>query len=341
MPGQTQRQVIDRITENTMRVLRGQENQNVNVLIDAYRGAQDDIIQIVQNSMNQLPGMGQQWTIAQMAAGGRDQQLLFSINQRLQQLGVDQETIVSNGMSEQLRSSLARTGYGLDQGTPSRFRVQVPVLPEQQIRALIATPFEGAMFSQRLGAVSAEMAGNIQTQLTRSMINGESMPQAAARVRGVLGASNVTSPRSLTNRATTIARTEIMRAQNLGKFAVYGENSDLVEGDPARAWIWVVTPDDRLCPWCLRREGKTPAQIEKLPQGRDPWKKSTELPLHPHCRCTSYPKLRSFRSLGIDMPENFRADQRGVRDPATGKWTVQPVESFEKWLSERSDVPTA
>lgn len=321
-----------------MRVLRGQENQNVQVLVDAYRGAQDDIIKVVQGAMNQIPGAGQQWTIAQMAAGGRDTQLLFSINQRLAQLGVSQDTIVSDSLSQQFRSSLARTGYGLDQGTPSLFKVQVPVLPEQQIRALLASPFEGAMFSQRLGAVTNEMAANMQTQLTRSMINGESMKQAAARVESVIGASNLNNPLSMTNRSSMIARTEIMRAQNLGKFAVYGENSDLVEGNPDTAWIWVVTPDDRLCPWCRRREGKTPAQIKKMAQGRDPWGKSTSLPLHPYCRCTSYPKLKSYRSLGIDMPENFKADQRGMRDPVSGKWVVQPVETFDKWLSEHGGV---
>jgi hypothetical protein len=62
--------------------------------------------------------------------------------------------------------------------------------------------------------------------------------------------------------------------------------------------VWVVTPDDRLCPWCRdlgRKYGKQGTQLEErfvpVPQQRkDGSFKMLEPPLtppaHPGCRCS-------------------------------------------------------
>lgn len=322
-----------------MRVMRGLENDDVQALATAYRSAQDDIVRILQDVFAQTSTPGS-WNIGEMSAAGRDAEIFQAIQGRLQVLRAETGISIEQSALDQFRNSQAWTAFGLDQGTPTDLAVQVPILPEAQIRALINTPFEDAMFSQRVGLIDAEMTASIRNELTRSMINGESMSQASGRIERVLGANNPADPRSFANRATTISRTEIMRAQNLGKFSVYQENGDLIEGDPEEAWVWVVTPDDRLCPWCRRREGKTPKEIKKAAAGRDPWGKSTSFPLHPHCRCTSYPKLKTFRDLGIDMPENFTDEQRGMRDEDTGKWVIQPEETMDEWMARRPEAVT-
>ena len=336
MPGETQRQVIDRITDRGMRVMRGRENADIRGLIGAYRSAQNEILDMVRSviSTTSTPGS---WNLMELAADRRQAQLFQNITQRLRTLGNETGIRVEQAAIDQFRDSLARVGYALDQGTPGAYDVRLPILPEDAIRALVNTPFEGAMFSQRIGVITDEMSAAIQNQLTRSMINGESMQQAAKRVTSVLGANNLADAKNFANRATTIARTEIMRSQNLAKIAVYTDNKDIIEGDPEEAWVWVVTPDDRLCPWCRRREGKTPAEIKKMAVGRDPWGKSFALPLHPHCRCTSYPKLKSFRDLGIDMPDDFKDDERGIRNDK-GKWVIQPVETFDDWIGRRPEA---
>lgn len=339
MPGLTQKQVIDRITLRGMRVMRGLENESIQALANAYRGAQDEIIRAVQSVMMQTSTPGQ-WSMAEMAATGRSTDLFQSIQSRLGVLQSQTNVRVEQAAVTHYNEARAWAGFGLDQGTPVSRPVQLPVLPESQIRALVNLPFEGAMFSQRVGLITDEMAGQIQNQLTRSMINGESMAAAAKRVEKVLGANNPLDPRSFANRASTIARTEMMRAQGLGKLSVFQDNADLIDGDPMEAWKWVTTPDERRCPWCRRREGKTPAQIRKMAQGNDPWGKSTEQPLHPHCRCDKYPMLKTFRQLGIDMPDNFSSNERGVRDPVSGKWVVQPEDTMEEWLAGQQVVAT-
>ncbi len=311
--------------------MRGLENNDIQALAGAYQGAQDDIIQRLQSIFAQTSTPGK-WSLTEMTAAGRDVDLFQSLQGRLQVLGGQTNLNIEQSMLDQFRNSQSWTAFGLDQGTPVTRGVSLPVLPESQIRALINTPYEQAMFSQRVDLVTAEMTRDIQTALTRSMIKGESMAQATDRVANIMGAGNLADPRSFANRASTIARTEMMRAQNLGKFSVYYDNADLIDGDPEDAWVWVVTPDDRRCPWCSRRDGKTPAQIKKMAVGGDPFGRSIILPLHPHCRCTSYPKLKSFRQLGIDMPDNFKADQRGMRNDK-GKWVVQPEQTVADWLA--------
>jgi len=332
MPGETQAEVIDRITSHSMRVMRGIENEDVGGLVGAYRRAQDDVMarieELFRTSQFATPN---QWTFTEMTATGRNAQLLSSIRQRLNQLqGEASEQVMKAGIS-QFETSRTRTAYGLDMATPPAMRVQVPILPEQTIRALLSEPFQGAMFSQRIGAITDAMASDIRDELVQSMINGETMQDASARVADVIGSSNLTSPRSGTSRALTIARTEVMRAQHLGRITSYMDNDALIDGDPETAWVWVVTPDDRLCRWCMRREGKTPEEIEKMAAGADPWGNKATLPLHPNCRCTSAPKLKTWRQLGIDMPEEYGEEDRGYRDPVTGKWKIAPVVPFDKW----------
>lgn len=54
-----------------------------------------------------------------------------------------------------------------------------------------------------------------------------------------------------------------------------------------------------------------------------------------NCRCSSVPKLKSWSDLlGIDMPEDFDDDERGMRNE-NGDWVIAPVESFDEWLERR------
>ena len=133
-----------------------------------------------------------------------------------------------------------------------------------------------------------------------------------------------------------IARTEIMRASNLGAWDMFqNQNADIMQDEPE----WFATADDRLCPWCLGRDGKTPTEIKKLhlrARGKgDPWQGSATMPLHPRCRCRWLPRLKSWKDLGIDIPEEAEDDARSMRDEA-GKWVTAPVQTFDAWKGAQS-----
>lgn len=92
--------------------------------------------------------------------------------------------------------------------------------------------------------------------------------------------------RLLRHRATTIARTETIRAANQG-VRLAGDQlarAGLVARG-ALAWEWIVTPDDRLCPRCAPMDGqivRVDGDFREL--GGDRVAVTTP-PLHPSCRC--------------------------------------------------------
>lgn len=98
--------------------------------------------------------------------------------------------------------------------------------------------------------------------------------------------ANGYAARLIRQRASAIARTETIRAANLGTQGAW--QAATLDGllDPGQRRIWIVTPDDRLCPLC---EGVPDLNPDGVGLGQ-PF--NTDLgpvmnpPLHVQCRCT-------------------------------------------------------
>ena len=325
----TQRQLIDTLYERAMKALRGQENLSITKLLTVYRQAQDEIVAQVFNRFGDAEG----WTLQQWEDSGRLRSLLQSVEDVLNRLQAGANGEIAQGAQVQFFGSYDHTAYTLDQATPFTVPATYAPPPEDAVAILTSTPYKGAMFSRRIGVITDAMAADLRDGLVQSLIQGEGAEQAARRVRDVIGIGNLDDPRSYTNRARVIARTEIMRAQNLARDLAYEQNKDLLENEETE---WLVTPDDRLCPWCMRREGKSDAEIEASDPGNDPWGNSTDTPLHPNCRCTKVPRLKKWSDLiGLDMPEALDDTARGIRD-ADGKWSIVKPEDFDAWMERRA-----
>lgn len=321
----TQRAVIDQAYSQAMRVLRGHEEQDIKKLMGAFQRAQSEILSKIHQQI-----MSEGWTLDTMTRTGRLQAMLDSITQVLQSLKAEQNGIIEQASIKQFAGAYQRTVYAMDMATPPTIAVAYTPPPLDAVKILANSPYKGAMFSQRVGIITDAMASDIRDELMQSMIQGEGMDAAALRVRGVLGVDDINNPMAYAARARTIARTEIMRAQNDARDFTYAQNSDIVDDTD-----WVVAPDDKTCRWCLRREGMTDSEIEAADPGDDPWGASTDCPLHPHCRCTKAPRLKSWKDLlGLDMPENLADDFRGMRNE-DGQWVIQPVSTFNAWLDDR------
>lgn len=321
----TQRAVIDQAYSQAMRVLRGQEEQDIKKLMGAFKRAQAEILSRIHQQI-----MSEGWTLDSMQRTGRLQAMLTSISQVLQSLKDEQNGIIEQASIKQFAGAYQRTIYAMDMATPTTTAIAYAPPALDAVKILANSPYKGAMFSQRIGIITDAMASDIRDELMQSMIQGEGMDAAALRVRGVLGVDDISNPMAYAARARTIARTEIMRAQNDARDFTYQQNADIVEDTQ-----WMVTPDDRLCRWCMRREGLTDEEIEAADPGDDPWGNSIDCPLHPHCRCAKAPKLKSWKDLiGLDMPENLADDFRGMRNE-DGQWVIQPVSTFNAWLEDR------
>lgn len=327
----TQRQVIDLLYSKSLKKLRSLENGNTEALMQAYKRAQDEIIGKIVNSF----GSAETWTLQEWEASGRLRDLLGAVNRVVDDLNLKMTGMVSNSSTVHFVQSYDRTAWAMDQATPAISPIRYAPPPETAIKILANTPYKGAMFSQRFQYISDAMASDIRDSLTQSLIQGEGIGQAAKRVQKVMGLGRLKDPKSFAARAKTIAQSEIMRAQNMAMDELYTQNKDLLQDDGDTEWL--VTPDDKLCPWCARREGLSDAEIEAADPGKDPWGRSTDIPLHPNCRCVKVPRLKSWKDLiGLDMPETMQNDVRGMRNPDTGKWQIQPMESFDKWILKRA-----
>lgn len=329
MSNRTQQEVTDRLTAQSLRRMRGLENERTDRIVEYYRQVGQDIQAYIGKAMKETFGAGRSWTYTQMNQYNRAQQLQLEINHRLAQLAQQVHAQVEDGFAEQFQQSSDWSAYILDQATPQNVEIKDPKVPANAVRAMANQEYEGAMFSQRIGVITDAMASDIRDQLAQSMIAGESMDEAAARVEGVIGDAS----EGYASRALMIARTELMRGSNMGRLSVFEENSAVVD---MKNNTWHVAFDDRLCRWCLKRDGLTAAEIVRTTAKDRYFPRRSSAPLHPHCRCTWEPGLKTWKDLiGLDMPEGYGEDVRGFRDPLTGKWSIAPVKSFDEWKAER------
>ncbi|RLC88149.1 MAG: hypothetical protein DRJ03_03685 [Chloroflexi bacterium] len=84
--------------------------------------------------------------------------------------------------------------------------------------------------------------------------------------------------------AERIARTEAIRATNMGRLIGYNQSGMV------KAKQWIVTWDDRLCPDCLEMANQTVPLLAKFIHPS--FGQVDTPPLHPNCRCTIVPVLK-------------------------------------------------
>ena len=328
MPTRRQIDVIRQLYARAQKLLDANENAGAGRVLGAYRQAEQAILEQLHQVIDT---MGQTPDFNLMARSGRLTSLVTSIHHAAVDLAQKVSTSYEADAAQQFMEAYQHAVYALDQATPdNKVAVYAPP-PESAVKVLANTSYKGVMFSQRIGIITDAMASDIRDQLMQGLVNGESMAAVGERIQDVIGAEDPDNPKAYAYRALRIARTEIMRVSNFARDMSYAQNSDIVEDDE-----WEVAPDDKSCDWCVRRDGLTDEEIEKADPGDDPWGNSTDQPLHPNCRCTSVPKLRSWQDLlGLDMPEEFEDDERGMRDEETGDWEIAPVQSFDAWKAAR------
>ena len=111
--------------------------------------------------------------------------------------------------------------------------------------------------------------------------------------------------------AETAARSAFIHAGGRVAERWAERNDDVVGG-----LQWTATLDDRTCRRCGGLDGETW-------EVGDP---SPALPLHPRCRCSKVPWIRSWRELGIDADELTP----GMRASMNGE--VPDAPSYDEWL---------
>src|SRR3990172_6184431 len=163
----------------------------------------------------------------------------------------------------------------------------MPRLPTEAIRAQLLLPYEGGTFLTRFEDARDEFVTRIRRSLIQSQINGESIRDAQKRIAEALGIDIGRRTKAarqanegLFAKTEMIARTEILRASNLGANAIYRANNDILEG-----WIWLLTKDEDTCQVCIDLNDDD--HVYEFGEIGLPPDES-----HPVCRCTPLPVFK-------------------------------------------------
>ena len=151
------------------------------------------------------------------------------------------------------------------------------------VRDIIERSFQDGIPPRRAARHIRDVVGLTERQalavdnLRRELVEqGVPIPEITRR-------TNQYADRLLADRAETIARTETIKAANVGQELLWQEAVENGLIDPARTRKeWITTPDDRLCEFCEELDG---VRVPLDGTFNSPLGPVGEPTLHPRCRC--------------------------------------------------------
>jgi SPP1 gp7 family putative phage head morphogenesis protein len=192
----------------------------------------------------------------------------------------------------------------------------VAISDEQLISIVNKTPISiGPDKKLLLEEVFQSMAANkeesIRGAIRLGMVQGETIDQITRRLKGTRANQYKDGILEGSRKSMeAITRTIVQHTNNVAVQSTFEKNKKVLDG-----WIYVATLDSRTCSVCFSVSGK------QYPLGEGP------LPVrHVRCRCFQAPAIKSWKDLGIDLPE-FGPAQRASKDGY-----VSADISFHDWL---------
>lgn len=222
-------------------------------------------------------------------------------------------------------SSLATTEAALS--WDGRYTGYKPVaMSQNQLKGLaMAEKINGKTLTAHLdAAIGSEV---------RSMISD-------ARIRGV-GINKMTSEiwsvlrwYGTRRNIATVSRTYTATASSYAKRLTYEQNSDVIKG-----YSWCATLENGnwktgrgTCPRCAALDQREYKSLADVPP----------FPLHPNCRCFPTPATKSWREMGLDVPEmeeayrpwterleSRRKEDYGTTDQSYGDWWLTKSKAWQ------------
>lgn len=181
--------------------------------------------------------------------------------------------------------------------------------------AVTSRPFQGRLLREWVAEHPAAVRLRLRNAIRMGVAQGETIDQIVRRVRGTRAAGYADGIMEVNRRgAEAMVRTAVSHTVNAARAITYEENADLVKGVR-----WVATLDSRTSQTCISLDG----QVFPLSSGPRP-------PAHVNCRSSTAPVLKSWKELGIRLPEA----PDGTRASMDGQ--VAAKTTYGDWLKTRS-----
>jgi hypothetical protein len=173
-------------------------------------------------------------------------------------------------------------------------------------------PDKKLLLEETFSSMAAHKEEAIRGAIRLGMVQGEGIDQMVRRLKGTKAAQYQDGILEGSRKSmAAITRSIVQHTNNQAVQSVYAKNSDVLNG-----WLYVATLDSRTCSVCFSESGKT------FPLGTGP------LPIrHISCRCFQAPAIKTWKELGIDLPEFSDDWQRASKDGP-----VDANISFNDWL---------
>lgn len=166
-----------------------------------------------------------------------------------------------------------------------------------------------------------------RTAVRNGVLRGEAIPELVRRVRAPVSEGGA-GMKLLRHHAETLARSAVSTVANAARDETWTANGDLI-----KSLRWLSTLDSRTTKeFCIPRDGLQYDLETKRPLGHGlPWGAGPGA-IHPNCRSTSVPVLKSAKELGLDigdLPPATRASMNGE---------VPEDLNYDQWLRTQTEA---
>jgi len=185
----------------------------------------------------------------------------------------------------------------------------------QVYAAALARPFQGTLLREALSGLEANKARMVRDSIRIGYVEGQTIQQITQRIMGTRALQYTDGLMETSRRdAAAMVRTAVSHTANFTRTKFYEENSDLLKGEK-----FLATLDSKTTIRCASLDGQI------FPVGKGPIP-----PIHWNCRSTRVGVVKSWKELGIDLPES------AVSTRASLDGQVPEDMTYSKWLRGRS-----
>lgn len=255
-------QLIER-TDSTLKALEDAEIKRLNSALDAsYKSLEQELLRKYPNYTAEAKPDLLATQRGILLANELQQQLILIDPAREAEITARFEKLLGTASAE--GATLGEELIALQQG-------------DSFVKASATVPIEAVAYAakqstDRLKSYDAKFAQEAGLIIQQGLIQGWGAMRVSEQLRGRLGV--------VKGRAETIARTEVISAQNQAAQQTYQSNGvDYVQ--------IVATADDRICVFCSARNGN----VYRLGEA--------QVPVHPRCRCFASPWSPEWAALGL------------------------------------------
>lgn len=202
------------------------------------------------------------------------------------------------------------------------------VSAEQVYAAAMARPFQGVLLKGVWADLDASKMKRVRQAIAQGFVEGKTTDQIIRELRGTRakGYSDGIIERDRRD-VEAVVRTAVAHTAGVAQDNVMQANTDLL-----KALQWSATLDLRTSSMCRIRDRKLYTPDDHKPIGHKvPWGAGPGR-LHWRCRSGQVPVLKSFKELGIDVPEI----EVGGKTRASMDGQLPTDTSYADWIKKQS-----